>query len=393
MLALIVGSDYKLRVRAADDTLSGGADVFVLLEVAVFAVVGGWLLLSQRQLPHPGRLPLPLVLACAYVGVLCVSVSYSPFRSLALVRALEMLVLLGVTARGCYRASRADLHRFAHGFLLLVSTSVLVGVAHPEPPVFRNQAGRFSWLRVHPISAGVFTGIATVVALVYLLTRLRDRPGPRWPGWAYALVLLLPAGGLVATETRNAILGVGLAALVVCRVLYGGRTLLALVLAACLATAATVLAALGTVTTFFVRGESAEKLATLNSRTDLWGLALSAFEQRPVFGYGLGATRGLFLTATGLGGGHNAVINVAVDLGLTGLCVWAALLVVVTRRAWSAPAAVGGDVDRALLLGVLAFFLVDGLFFEGLGAAANVAADWLLVVVVWVVVLHRRAPG
>jgi exopolysaccharide production protein ExoQ len=395
-LALMMASDYKLRVRSATDTLAGGIDVYVLLEIAVYGLVALYLLLTQPELPRlRGRIAAPLFLASVYVGLLVVAVGYSPFKPLASVRAVEMLVLLALTARACRTATSADLHRFAHGFLALVASSVVCGIVWPQPPVFLNQAGRFTWLRVHPIPAGVYCGLATLVALGYLLTRFHQRTGPVWPAWVYAGTGALVGWGLIATETRNAVLGTVVGALVLVWGVYRGRRLITISLGLVVALAALVLVALPTITAYFARGESAAKLATLNSRTSLWSLAFDAVRHQPVFGYGQGASRGIFLDATGLGGGHNALINVAVDLGGVGLLVWLALLAVLVRGLFALPTRRAGDpvVDRALALAALSFLLVDGMFFEGLGAASNVAGDWLFVLVAWVVVLHRRSPA
>ncbi len=392
-LALITANDYKFRVRSPSETLSGGADLFILAEIAIYAIVAAYLVLSQPGLPRPPRPPLAVLLTAAYVALIVASVSYSPFKSLAAVRALETLVLFGLVATACARADRGDLHRFAHGFLVLVAGSVVYGVVFPSPPVTSTQAGRFSWLQVHPITAGVFVGIAVLLALTYLLTRRRPRPGPLWSAWVYLFLLVVVAGGLIGTQTRNSVLGVTVGAFVLLCCLYRGRRLAGVLFGVALAAATVSLLASERIVEYFVRGESAERLATLNSRTTLWSEAYAAIAEQPVFGYGLSASRGIFLEETGLGGGHNAVLNVGVDLGLLGLVVWGSLLLtvvgVVARIPFTAPEGVG--VDRALVLATVAFLVVGGIFFEGLGAVANVAANWLFLLVAWAVVLDLRS--
>ncbi len=392
-LALITANDYKFRKRSASETLAGGADVFILLEIAVYAAVGAYLVLSQRGLPRPSRPPVVLLLVAGYVLLIVASVTYSPFKALAAVRALETLVMFSLAAAICARGDRADLHRFAHGFLVLVAGSVLYGVAVPSVAESGTQAGRFTWLELHPITAGVFVGIAVLVALTYLLTRRRPRPGPVWPSWVYAGLLVIVTGGLIATKTRNSVLGAAVGVLVLLCFLYRGRQRVAVLAGVALTVLAAGLVASERVVEYFVRGESAERLASLNSRTVLWSEAYAAISEQPVFGYGLSASRGIFLEETGLGGGHNAALNVGVDLGLLGLVVWVSLLLsvvlLVVRVPATAPA--GAGVDRALLLAVIAFLVVGGIFFEGLGAVANIAANWLFLGVAWAVVLASSA--
>ncbi len=392
-LALIVANDYKFRRRSATETLSGGADVYILLEIAVYGAVAVFLVLSQRGLPRPGRPPLVLLLATGYVGLIVASVAYSPFKALASVRALETVVMFALACAICARAGRAELHRFAHGFVVLVALSVLYGIAVPTVAESGTQAGRFRWLEVHPITVGVFVGIAVLVSLTYLLTATRPRPGPVWPAWVYGGLLALATWGLIATKTRNAVLGVTIGVAVLLWSLYRGRQRLVVLALAALATAVGALLFSDRIVEYFVRGESAERLASLNSRTALWSEAYAAIAEQPVFGYGLSASRGIFLAETGLGGGHNAALNVGVDLGLLGLLVWGSLLLAVIARVLrvSPTAADGSGVDRALILAVIGFLVVGGIFFEGLGAVANVAANWLFLIVAWAYVLSSRS--
>ena len=81
-------------------------------------------------------------------------------------------------------------------------------------------------------------------------------------------------------------------------------------------------------------GSGLDEIATLSSRTDLWSVALDAFGQNPIFGYGITSSRGLFYDETGLGGGHNAVINTLVELGIVGIVIWGTLIWLVVRGIW-----------------------------------------------------------
>ena len=55
----------------------------------------------------------------------------------------------------------------------------------------------------------------------------------------------------------------------------------------------------------------------------------------------------------------------------------------------AATAALAGLVWVVQLVVYPSFLLVGGIFFEGLGAVANIAANWLFLLVAWTVVLSR----
>ncbi len=202
---------------------------------------------------------------------------------------------------------------------------------------------------------------------------------------------MLTVAGLVATKTRGAAIGAVLGCLVLAWSTRRGRQRVDLAAVAITAGVAVALAASSTVGSFFARGEGGAKLTTLNSRTDLWLEAWNQFLAQPIYGHGLGASRGLFLDTLGLGGGHNALVNVLVDLGLVGAVLWLGLVAGIVATIVRIPAYATGTVaDRALLLGLMTFLVADSVFVEGLGAPANVASTWMFVVVAWLDLLRKR---
>ncbi len=384
-LAMMLASDTKIRLKQGATATSGSLDIFILLEVGVYLAVGVYLL-SRLGRHRLGRWPLSLILLTGYVFLMCVSVTYAVYPNYAAVRALQSALLVGLVLAVVATDNRAHFHRFAHGFLLLTVTLVGAGLVlpHEKGPL---QADRFNWLAVHPVVVGLYSAIGVVLAAVYLAGYWRKRPGPQWSPLVYAGVLVVLLAALLASHTRGAVsaaaiacvIGVGMAVRRNRRVDTLAATFLAVAIAA--------LAAGSTVIAYLERGEDADSLVTLNSRTDLWTQALEKIGQQPVFGFGVGATRGLFLADTGLGGGHNAVVNVAVDLGLLGLLVWLGLVLSVIigfLRSRRFP------LDRALGLALLATLGVNSLFYEGLGGPANVAAVWLAVLAGWSGELQRH---
>jgi exopolysaccharide production protein ExoQ len=392
-LALFVGSDYKFRTRSTEDSISGRPDAFILIELGLYGAIALYIVLVWAKPPRATRVPFPLLSAGFYLGLLALSVTYTPYPTFGGVRVGEMLILGALTWVIAYHATRADLHRFAHGFLLLVAASVLSGVARPSPPVSTQQIGRFTWLAIHPAVAGVFVGIAAVLAFVYLTMRF-ERPGPRWPSWLYFVLLAIVTWGLIATRTRSAVLG-AIAGLFATQWAYRrGQRKLELLAALILGFVAVYLTAWGSIGVYFARGESAAQLGSLNSRTDLWRVAYEAIVVQPTFGYGTGASQGIFQAKIGLGGGHNAVINVTVDLGLVGLTVWLAMVIALIFGLIRLPTTRSGGfaIDRVMLIAIFTLIQVNGFFFAGPGAVSNVAATWTFISIGWLIVVQRTRP-
>ncbi|UDY35506.1 O-antigen ligase family protein [Dermatobacter hominis] len=392
-VAFIVGSDFKYRTRPPGQALGGGIDSAILIELALYAVVAGYLVLDRFRVPKLRRVPVPLFLAACLVGLAVLSIGYTPYPQYAVVRCLQATILLGAVVVGCMDGGRAQFHRFAHLYLLLIAAGVLYGLARPSPPINAIQEGRFTWLAVHPTVSGAMTGLAAVVAVGYVAGGRKDRPGPRWSAPTYWVLLAIVAGGALAAQTRGAILGAVCGAGVVILSSRRGRALIEIALVGLVLLAGVAILASQQITTYFERGEDAAQLTSLNNRTELWDVAFEAVKEQPMFGNGITASRGIFYAETGLGGGHNAIVNVLVELGIVGLVVWAAmvlsLILGVRRLPKTGPRNLA--LDRALLLGVITFILVDSIFYEGAGSLANFASTWLFMSIGWYVVALRSA--
>ena len=392
-LAMVIGSDYRFRARDPLKGLGGGVDAAVALELALYAVVGALVALTYWKVPRVRRIPLPLLLLVSFAGMVMLSVAYTPYRQYAAVRATQGLVLLAFTGLVAFRATRADLHRFAHAFLALVMGSVIYGVVRPSVPVNRLQEGRFTWLAIHPTVSGLILAIGVVLATSYVVFDTRPRPGPRWNPILYMAGLALSVTGLYGTETRGAVAGAFVALVVLGLSSRRGLAALDVVAGLVLLALGGALALRDQVLAYFARGENTESLTTLNSRTDLWDLALEQVRTQPMYGHGLSASRGLFYSDIGLGGGHNAVVNVLVEQGLVGLALWAGAVIAtfVWLRRLPRDGAAGMVADRAMLLALLTLLMVDGIFYEGTATFANVGATWFFVIVAWTVVASRDA--
>jgi O-antigen ligase len=393
VLALIVASDYKFRLRADDQTIAGNADPFVLLEIALYGLVAGFLFVRFRPTTRIRRANLLTLLGFAYAFVLAGSAVYSPYLQLALVRGAQVLVVLALSRSIARHCNLADLHRIAHGYVALLTGSVVFGVIVPFPQL-PTQAGRFTWLYVHPVQAGEMLAIAVVLLAGYVVTIGLDRSGPRWQLPVYLVLLAICGGGLLATQTRGAVIGAIVGAIVVVWTRWRGQRKVEAGVVAAVALIAVALTSSSAIESFFARGESLERLATLNSRTDLWGYAFQLFPQHPVYGFGLTASRGLFLDVIGLGGGHNALVNLLMDTGIVGSLSWLALLAVILLTAARIPRGRAGvQVDRGMILALTLAMIANSVFTEGLGAPANVACTWLFVIVAWLNLAIGPAEG
>jgi exopolysaccharide production protein ExoQ len=396
VLALVVVSDFQFRLRSPQQTLGGSPDLFVALEVATYAGVGAFLLVRFGGAPRLRRPDVcaPLVYAAyGYAVILLFAAAYSPYLMLAMVRAGQVVVVVALFMAIVRHARSAAAHLVAHGYVVLIALSVVFGVVVPFPRL-PTQPDRFTWLHVHPVQAGEMLAIAVVLAAAYVVTFRLRRAGPRWPLASYLLLLAVCAVGLVATNTRGAMLGalVGLSALVWVR--WRGTRRVEVGALAALVAAIVALTSWSAIESFFVRGESAERLATLNARTHLWEAAYRHIADNVLYGSGLAASRGLFLDTLGLGGGHNALVNVLVEIGVVGALVWLAFLLAVLVAALRLTrASTTVRVDGIIAVALLSGMIVNSIFTEELGSAANVAFTWLYALAAWMVVATRTVRG
>lgn len=387
-LAIMLASDYKLRSRDIDQAVGGSADLTVLLEIGIYGLAALFLV-YRFGLRLPTRRTTGLLFAgWAFAGFVAMSSLWSPFKSLGVVRGGQLLITMLVAHTLATRATRADLRRLAHTFIAIVLVSVAIGVAHPFPRT-KHTEDRFNWLFVHPVIAGVYLGIAVLLTVGYLIRW--NAPQERlWHPAFYAGAMAVLVGALVMTGTRGAALGCAAGLVVLLFTARGPRGRVDVLVLGAAVAALGVLAFSDTILAFVARGETTEKLASLNSRTDLWALAMKAYAESPVFGRGLGASRGLFLDDIGLGGGHNAFINALVDNGAVGAAIFAGLLLTLGFVLLMLARHRTLRSDAGMLLGILGFFLADSMTTEGLAAPANVSGIWLLLLIAWTETLRRQ---
>ncbi|HSL74330.1 MAG TPA: O-antigen ligase family protein [Ilumatobacteraceae bacterium] len=396
-LVLIVATEFKIRRRSIDDLLTGSIDPMIAFELATYALIGIWAL--WRILPDPPRLTTLTVIMWGYMLTTAVSAIYSEFPMLALARAVQLIVIGVVIQLLAGEAGLTTFSRLLHGWIVLLSGSILVGLAYVAPTT-GPQEGRFTWLSVHSVSAGSMLALSVPVLFGLMLSATRRRLP--WPAWAYGSLFVVHVVFLLLTRTRGSIGGALVAIAVMAWLASGRRMKPELVLGSLVAGGALALAFGRPVLEFLTRGETADQIGTFNRRTEIWSLAWDAFVERPLFGLGFNSAKGVFFDETGLGGAHNAAINVMIDVGVAGLVWWFALIIAslgvlarlrrVDRRSpVLLPGATGtARSDILILIGMFTAMLINSVTTEGLGAAVNVSAIWLFVVAAWLTTLDRE---
>lgn len=396
-LVLIVATEYKFRRRSIDEALAGSIDVMIAVELLVCGVVGVWSLM--RLVPLRPRIEPLMMIMWGYVLTTAVSALYSSFPGLALARAVELVIIATVVQLVSTEGQWSTISRLLHGWIVLISCSIVVGIAYVAPTT-GPQEGRFTWLSVHSVSAGSMLAVSTPVLFGLVLASGRRRLP--WPRWVYGALFLVHLVFLLLTRTRGSIGGALVAIAVMAWLSSGKRMKPELVLGSLVAGGALALAFGRPVLEFLTRGETVDQIGTFNRRTEIWSLAWESFLERPFFGLGFNSAKGVFFDETGLGGAHNSVINVMIDVGLVGLLWWFALvigaLVLLGRlrhRERRSPVLLRGATgtarsDELILIGIFVALLINSITTEGLGAGVNVMAIWMFIAVAWLTILDRE---
>ena len=373
---LVVAGDFEFRRRDVEQATRGSIDLATIGELLAYAVVGGWLLLTVAR--PIGRTPRPWLLQTlvALCLALAVSALWAPSPALATARAFQLLVSVGLVVAVAARARAGTWYAIAHGYVMVVNAGIAIGLVYQRPGDLQT-TGRFMWLYGHPV---VSASMLTVSALL-LFGWWTDAGLPRrWSATTYGLLFGAHALALFATETRGSLLAfvAGLTVTLLAR--HRRRTRSDLILLGALATPPLIGLTFPLLKAIALRGETVGQLKSLNSRAGLWSEAWAAFSRRPLIGQGYFSSRELFLETIGLGGAHNAYIEIGLSAGLIGLTLFIAVLIgTVWRLRAGEP-----DAEKALLTGLFAAMLVNGLTAQYLAQAGTSADLLFLLVVAWV---------
>lgn len=383
VIALVTaGGGVDVRRRDVTAALDSSVDLVIVAELAVFASVALYLFLTVALPPRRRRLPVLLVAAWTLVTLLAVSATWAPSPTLAMVRGGQLIITLALATAIARRASPRDLALIAHAYVLAVTSWIVLGLFVRKPSPLT--VGRFGWLYTHPVVAGSLLVISTIV-LASWSTR---RGGPRFLSTpTIRILLVVHAGALMATQTRGAVIAVvaGLATLVWLRL--GNRRRIDMIILAAVSSPLVIALATPIVSGFLLRGGSYEELRSLNSRTNLWSAAATELRDNPIFGRGYFAAREIFLDSIGLGGAHNAYIEIAVSAGLLGIAAFIWVIGSASVQLWR----LRGHQQQPLLAALFVAALVNAISAEYLAKAGTGANVMFLVLLGWIAALTRSA--
>jgi O-antigen ligase len=264
------------------------------------------------------RVLMPLIFFAAWAAA---SIYWSPIRSITAGHALDLLLLtlLAITA-GILCLDEDDYRRI---FFHLAAIGVLMSFVLMALNFHAVAAGQRPMDYMQPNDMAKTAGCGLLVLVCcHLLWEWTWTRRLLWPGCAILLF------SLYATRSRTALFLTPLALLPLCFRLRGKKTITAIcalggILALIAPYSRTADRLPDTVGNYLARGQSAEELAQLSGRAEMWSIAMKSFEQSPVFGHGY-----YIMTDTGYfmvwgkqqwQTAHNAYLHILTGLGLVGM--------------------------------------------------------------------------
>ena len=383
----------KFRTRDATDSLAGVMDAQIALELALFAAVGAAVVavwIAGRY--DRRRLSATEGLILGYAALALLSTSWSLAPSVTFVRATQLaivsaLALLAVRVVAPSRALWTACSALAVYVIACACSTLIVAPAWED-----YSAGdfRFAWFAVHPIAAGTLAAIAALGTLS--ATVFRQAGGVRILGLPRILVMLALIAVLVLTNARGPLL----AFLAAAGVLLMMRMHSALRILVVIVATSSVLVYLmtgadfhtwmsaaaehdSTLNRMFFRGQTADTVLELNGRLGLWDDLRPAIAAHVLLGYGYQASRAVVLdTAPWAGYAHNALLQVMLDLGVTGTLALIGLVVVGLAGAFRSAL---NPWERATVVALLVFLLLNSVSSESFAGAPGFETLLLLMCV------------
>ena len=348
--AMVFASDLEYRQRNVTAALEGSADFAVVFELLVYFSIAGVLFVGAVA-PRGRRLPPPLLIMWAYTLGLVISVAWAPSLTLSAVRGLQHLINAAMATVLARQADARDFSRLAGAYVLIMTAFIGLGFVWSVAPS-RQVVNRFNWAATHPVVAAAFLVISVMILL----------------GWTRKTVALAHSAlrpshcccssmsALVATQTCGAIFAAVVGAMVWLALAVRQRRQDLIVLT-CLLVPVAVYVSFGIIESLIVRGGTIEQPELLNSRTTLWAEAISSVAQSPLVGRGYFASLQFFLERIGLGGAHNAYVDVLVSSGIIGVV----LLTLLLGRMVRVLAAIRRMPQGPLIAALFASLLANGL--------------------------------
>lgn len=370
--SMVFVSDFEYRQRDLNAALEGSVDFAILFEVGVYFGLAAIFFLGAVA-PRARRLPPPLMIMWAYTLGMVVSALWAPSMVFSAVRGAQHLILAAMATVFARQADERDFARIAGAYVMLLTAFIGLGFVWAVAPS-QQVAGRFNWAATHPVVAAALL----VTSVMILLSWTRSDSGPRpFRAESVYLLLIIHVGALAATQTRGAIFAAVVGVLVWLALAIRRRKDL-IVLSCCLVPVAAFVSR-GAVESLILRGESIEQLQTLNSRTTLWAEAINVVGESPVIGRGYFSARGIFLETIGLGGAHNAYVEVLVSFGIAGV----ALLTMLIVRMIQVLGAIRRTPQGPMIAAVFASLLANGLTAQYWAQGGTGSSVWFYITIAW----------
>lgn len=339
---LTFASALVFRIRSASEIATEPLDGWAVFRVAVDTVVAFILLgrLALRRTHWVGSMIRGPVGALTVFGLVCLaSTAWSVFPPWTLYKSLEYLVDIALLAAVLETLDSVDEFRdlfnwtwALYGLLLL---SVWMGaVIWPKEALYStNFQGGTLGLRLQGVmpalsanDVGTFAAIIGLLALARLLPIAEERYNKPW----YALLLLAGLVTMVCSQTRTAIAGFVLGALLI--MIFTRRKGIGAMLTFVAAPVIGIVVAGGLIWSYLARGQTDQQLSTLSSRAQWWSFAWQTFLEHPLTGFGdYAAGRFAVLAKLGLGDTstmHSDYLEITVGTSIWGMVPFLVALLV-----------------------------------------------------------------
>ncbi|MDO5682462.1 MAG: O-antigen ligase family protein [Propionibacteriaceae bacterium] len=310
---LVLGGRFSL------ERLTGGAISLGISEIQ-FALIGLGMLAMHAFRGQPRKLSTQLIFPLPFFAWALASSLRGELTLQVAANTSEMLTLLLIVLMAIFLA-RLDPIRFAS---LFVQASAIAGIIFAIAGILLGEGSRISAFGGGPNVFGRVTGVGAVAALYLVLTNKPTRLL-----WIGALPIMVAA--TILSGSRGAMLGlsVGLVALVpmlrAVRVRPKGVGIAVL----------TTISLIGAAYLFRERLMPVIQLRVIDltinerytsGRDGITDIAIQLFKEKPIFGWGLFSFETQASATTGLTYPHNLVLQIAAELGLFGIVLFALIL-------------------------------------------------------------------
>ncbi len=292
---LVLASSFVIRLRDVGGLQSNPLDAAAMYRVVLVAITAFTLVvrLVLRRTNWMGSMFRGLVLIMTIFALMCtlstiwsVNAPFTLYKSLEYLNDVALLAAILVTIR----STESFETLFDWTWLLI---GLLVASAWVEVPIWPHEAleeGYMAGILKFRLT-GIFPGqgsnglgsFGAIIAAV-AFARLWPIAGRKFDKLWYSFVLLLGVATMVCTQTRAAMGGFVIGALLV--LLFTKRVGKSLAVGVC-ATALLALTGFGdTILKFLQRGQSRIEVLSLTGRVQWWSVAWDVFKQRPFSGFG-----------------------------------------------------------------------------------------------------------